>query len=327
MGYNIAEVTGAAGGGTLGADTWTFEVALNGNSITTVSGDFDEVPIFGGATTEADLGYDFVVDSGSEFGSLSFNATTGEFTFTIDRDAVFDTNANQTVIIFVTGTDTDGVDTDTLTIDLLICVARGTQIRTETGSKPVEHLVPGDMVLTEDGPAKPVRWVGSRKVGAEELRDNPSLRPIKISEGTFGRALPERDLWVSPQHRVLVFGWQAEMLFGAEDVLVPAKALVNGDTIHVDPTIDDVEYFHVLFDQHEIMFTDGLATESFYPSPYALSEISDDARSEIQSLFPDLVSGASVPATARTTLRPSECRVLQSCTWTQPENPKERLVA
>lgn len=327
MGYNIAEVTGATGGGTANVDTWTFEVALGGTGITTVSGDFDEVPLFGGAPGEPSEGYDFVVDSGGEFGSLSFNATTGAFTFAIDRDAVFDTNADQTVVIFVTGTDADGSDTDTLNIELLICVARGTQIQTVNGPKRVERLEAGDLVMTHDGVAKPVRWVGSRKVGGNELRNDPSLRPIKITKGTFGGQLPERDLWVSPQHRVLLDGWQVEMFLGTDEALVPAKALVNGQTIHVDHSAENVEYFHVLFDQHEVMFTEGLATESFYPSPYALSEISAEARTEIKALFPELASGDVVPETARVALKMKDCRILKSCDWTDFAHSNQRLVA
>lgn len=327
MGYNIAEVTGATGSGTLNSDIWTFDVTLNGTGITTVSGDFDEVPIGGGAPSEADGGYTFVVDDGSEFGGLSFNASTGQFTFTIDRDAVFDTNSDQTVVISVTGTDSGGTDTDTIRLNLLICVARGTLVDTNSGPKRVELLSAGDLVSTEDGPPKPVRWVGSRKILAQELAHDPALRPVKITAGAFGPHLPERDLWVSPQHRVLVSGWQAEIYFGSDEVLVPAKALLNGDTIFIDQHIDEVEYFHVLFDQHEIMFTEGLATESFYPSHYALSEISEEARSEIRCLFPELATGRYVPETARTVLRPKESQILQNCIWTQHETQQERLAA
>lgn len=327
MGYNISEVTGATGGGTLGLDTWTFDVTLNGTGVTVVSGDFDEVPIGGGPSSEADQGYDFVIDSGSEFGSLSFNATTGEFTFTIDRSAVFDTGSDQTVVISVTGTDTDGSDTDTLNINLLICVARGTLIETKAGPKRVETLNPGDLIVTMDGPARPVRWIGSRKVLGPELRSDPSLRPIRIAKGALGHQLPKRELTVSPQHRILVADWRAEIFFGRDEVLVPAKALLNDTTIQVDRKTDHVEYFHILFDNHEIMYTEGLPTESFYPSSYALSEISEEARTEIGTLFPELASGDFVPETARTVLRRKEGLIFQHCHQTQTKIPDGRLVA
>ena len=81
MGYNISETTGATGSGTSGVDTWTFDVGLTGADVTTVSGDFNEVPIGGGVWSEASRGYEFHVTSGSEFGDLEYNPWTGEFEF------------------------------------------------------------------------------------------------------------------------------------------------------------------------------------------------------------------------------------------------------
>lgn len=310
MGYNISEVTGATGGGTSGLDTWTFDVALNGNDVTTVSGDFDEVPLGGGGASESNQGYEFSVTSGDEYGDLTYNATTGEFTFTIDRDAVFESGSDQTIVIAVTGRDSQGTDSDTIIINVTICVARGTLIDTETGPVPVEDLRPGDKVLTVDGPPQPVRWIGCRPVSARELRADPSLRPVRIAAGAFGQGLPARDLTVSPQHRVLVDDWRAELFFGAAQVLVPAKALVNDLTIRTDHAADGVDYFHVLFDRHELMLTEGLPTESFHPGDYALRALGDETRAELYKLFPHLTDGAGAPETARMVLRPWESALL-----------------
>lgn len=318
MGYNISEVTGSTGSGSAGLNTWTFDVALNGNDVTTVSGDFDEVPIGGGGASEANQGYDFSVTSGDEYGDLTFDATTGEFTFTIDRDAVFASGSDQTIVIAVTGSDSQGTDSDTIVINVTICVARGTLIDTETGPVPVEDLRIGDRVLTVDGPAQPVRWVGCRHVPARELSADPSLRPVRISAGAFGPGQPARDLTVSPQHRVLVDDWRAELFFGTQQVLVPAKGLVNDLTIRVDHDAPGIDYFHVLFDRHEIMLTEGLPTESFHPGDYALRELGDATRAELYKLFPHLIDGAGAPETARMVLRPWETALLAETAGANP---------
>lgn len=326
MGYNISEVTGSTGGGAAGLDTWTFNVTLNGTGVTTVSGDFNEVPIGGGGGGgEPTNGYSAGPLSTSAYGSLSFNTSTGTFTFTIDRDAVFDSGSDQTVTFSVTGNDGGSSDTDTVIINLLICVARGTLVETEKGRVPVEVLTPGDRVLTLDGPPRAVRWIGSRRVSHFELRRDPSMRPVRIAANALGHGRPGRDLLVSPQHRILVDDWRAELLFGEAEVLVPAKALLNDCTITIDHSVRSVEYFHVLFETHEIMFTEGLPTESFHPGSYALREMDQAAREELLSLFPELGTAAGVPDTARMALRPWEGRLLQGLS--APPAPEPMRIA
>ena len=311
MGYNISETTGATGGGTSGIDTWTFDVALTGADVTTVSGDFDEVPMMGGGASEATQGYTFTVTQGGEYGDLEYDPATGEFEFHVDREAILASGSDQTIVISVTGRDSQGTDTDTIIINVTICVARGTLIDTETGPVPVEELRIGDRVCTLDGPARPVRWIGCRHVPAAELAADPSLRPVRIAAGAFGPGQPGRDLTVSPQHRILLDDWRAELFFGAAQVLVPAKGLVNDLTIRIDHAAPGVDYFHVLFDRHEIMLTEGLPTESFHPGDYALRELGEETRAELFKLFPELVDGIGAPETARMVLRPWESALLQ----------------
>jgi len=309
MGYNISEVSGTfSSASTL--DNWTFDADLTDPSVTTVSGDFDVVPILGGgASGEAD-DYAFGPLSSTAWGSLSFDTSTGEFTFTIDRAAVIASGSDQTVTFLVTGTSGGDLDEDTVIINILICVARGTMIATPEGDVPVETLDPGDPVLTADGRTETVRWIGARRIGSDELRRDPALRPIRIGPSALGPGRPTRELRVSPQHRIALDDWRSELFFGAPSVLAPAKGLLNDGSITVDRDCVEVEYFHILFDRHEIILTEGLPTESFFPGSYALSELDGAVLDELLTLFPELRSGTAGMAAARRGVRPWEARLL-----------------
>jgi len=313
MGYNIVEATGTfTGSGTLNADIWTFDADFTEPFFTTVTGDFN---VATGANTngEATNGYAFSALSTSQWGSLAFDTVTGVFTFTIDRAAVIDSGSDQQVTFTVTGTSGASSDTDTVIINILICVTRGTQIDTPSGPVLVEDLSIGDRVLTADGRPEPIRWIGARRVAADELARTPSLRPVRIAAGAFGPGRPTRDLRVSPQHRILVTGWRAQLFFGEDAVLAPAKGLVGGQDVQVDNAVREVEYFHLMFDSHEVILTEGLPTESFLPGPYSLDELDIAARQELLTLFPELdpANGhAGVVSPARPGLRPWEARLL-----------------
>lgn len=170
----------------------------------------------------------------------------------------------------------------------VVCFARGTQIITIDGEVPVEKLKVGAKVLTLDRGYRPVRWIGMRHVGHEMLRANENLRPIKISRGALGSGLPVRDLLVSRQHRILVRSAVAERMFGEREVLVPAHKLLSLNGCEIDYSVESVDYWHFLFDQHEIIFSEGAPTESLYTGVEAIASLESDALKEILLLFPNL---------------------------------------
>ena len=182
------------------------------------------------------------------------------------------------------------------------CFAAGTLIETPDGPVPVEALRPGDLVLTRDNGAQTVRWAGHRRVSGRG-----TFAPVRFAPGAWGNA---RALLVSPQHRMLVTGWRAELYFGADEVLVAAKHLVNGDTIHVAP-VDWVDYHHILFDGHEMVMAEGLVSESFHPGDYIMMADAG-VRAELLALFPDLdpMPGKGGRRTAHRVLRGCEATVL-----------------
>jgi hypothetical protein len=161
----------------------------------------------------------------------------------------------------------------------VVCFTRGSRILTAEGEKAIEDLAAGDLVLTMDHGYQPIRWIGSSIVEGKGR-----FAPIVIEAGTLGNT---RTLRVSPQHRMLLSGWQAELLFDEPEVLVAAKMLVNDQTIRAEE-VEQVEYFHMLFDAHEIVYAEGAPSESFHPGHVGWGALAEAAREEILSLFPQL---------------------------------------
>jgi hypothetical protein len=170
-----------------------------------------------------------------------------------------------------------------------ICFAAGTLIHTATGQRPVEALTTDDRVMTSDHGFQPIRWVGRRTVAG-----TGRMAPVRFAEGALGNA---RALTVSPQHRMLLSGWRAELLFGQSEVLVPALALVNDSTVRRVP-MPQVTYVHFMCDQHEVVFAEGIRTESLHPGAQALTMLDAAARAEVMDIFPELAQGVARP-TAR----------------------------
>lgn len=172
--------------------------------------------------------------------------------------------------------------------DLTVCFTANTAITSSDGFVLSHKVRAGMRIMTKDDGPQIVRWAGSRTLDADMLKLNPKLRPIRIRAGAFGDKLPERDLMVSPQHRMLVRSAIAVRMFDSAEVLVAAKQLLCLPGVDVAEDLNEVTYIHFLFDRHQIVFAEGTPTESLYPGKQALKSISDDARSEILTLFPEL---------------------------------------
>ncbi|CAN0604831.1 unnamed protein product, partial [Ectocarpus sp. 12 AP-2014] len=143
-------------------------------------------------------------------------------------------------------------------VDTVPCFVSGTHIRTENGKIPVEHLKVGQNVMTRDAGPQPIRWIGKRLLPAEG-----TMAPVRINAGTFG---DHNTLMVSPLHRVLIRNMHADLLFGSSEVLIAARDLIDSRNVcRVEGGM--VEYVHILFDDHQVIWSEGLETESFLPGP------------------------------------------------------------
>lgn len=192
------------------------------------------------------------------------------------------------------------------------CFTLGTLILTDCGERPIETLAVGDRVLTVDHGLQPIRWIGRRTLSPDELDRAANLVPVRIAAGALGSDLPRRTLTVSPQHRCLVRSAIAERMFGAREVLVAAKHLLDLPGVSLAPASAPVTYLHLLFDRHELVCSNGLISESFYTGDQALTAVGQAARAEILALFPELASGLPTAARcpARTFLRGRVARKL-----------------
>ena len=197
----------------------------------------------------------------------------------------------------------DGLFSSDINALAVICFARGTLIETPGGPVPVEALEVGDMVNTLDSGPQPLRWIGSCRTDGTGHN-----APVLIRRGAMGNV---RDLLVSPNHRMMVRGPRAELLFGASEVLVAAKYLVDGDGIAVHP-MREIEYFHFLLDRHEIVFAEACAAETLYPGRQSLRAVTDDARAEIIELFPEIAKLDSIGPMSRPALRAYEAQALRA---------------
>lgn len=290
-------------GGT-GADT------LNGGD------DNDTITVAEGDVATGGDGDDlFLVSDFGEAGASTITITGGEtgetagdtldFQGLIDFGSITYTNTDPGVGGGLSGF-TTLADGTVVTFDeienIIVCFTAGTRISTPYGQRPIETLGIGDLVLTKDNGPQAIRWIGKRTVPAVG-----KLAPIRFKAGVFDN---DRDLIVSPQHRMLCSDWRSNLMFGDSEVLATAKHLINGDTV-VRETVDEVTYVHIMFDEHEIVFAENTASESFYPGDSALDAIGREASEEMFSVFPEIASlPTSYGDTARLCLKRFEAELL-----------------
>ena len=194
----------------------------------------------------------------------------------------------------------------------VICFTPETWLATPDGARLIRHLRVGDAILTKDNGPHPVRWIGQRRMSGARLYAMPHLRPIRFRAGALGIGRPDADLLVSPQHRMLLRGAAARALFNADEVLVAAEDLVNDGSIMVDHALREVTYVHILLEAHQIVFANGLESESFHPAATGLDALDPVQRAALVAVVPGVVENPQVYGDpARRNLSPSEAAILR----------------
>jgi len=149
------------------------------------------------------------------------------------------------------------------------CLLRGTKILTDRGPTPIQDLKLGDLVVTESGRLEPVKWIAKATIAKPDAGDwHEEVLPIRIAQSAIDENLPSRDLYLSPGHCLFIDGY-----------LIPADYLVNGTSIvQAAPSgLDVLDYFHVEFERHEVVYAEGVPVESMHlpdgrPAPADLLE-------------------------------------------------------
>ncbi|MDJ0627215.1 MAG: Hint domain-containing protein [Rhodobacter sp.] len=193
--------------------------------------------------------------------------------------------------------------------DFVPCFTAGTRIATARGELPVESLREGDRVITRDNGIREIRWVGHNTLDVAALDRDPSKRPVRIQANAFGPGRPVRDLYFSPNHRILLTEPGTLLWYGESEVLAAAKDLVGRSGVAAAP-VSRVTYVHILFDRHEAVLSEGMWSESFLPGVVAMNGLEAAQRREILHLFPEIDAKAGAAFTpARRILRHYEARV------------------
>ena len=141
------------------------------------------------------------------------------------------------------------------------CYCRGTLIETVRGENRIEDLQIGDQVMTKSGWTRPIKWIGRRSYPGRFVMGRKDILPVCIKAGALADKVPKRDLWLSPHHAMYL-----------EGALIEAKDLVNGASIVQAEHVEEVEYFHIELETHDVIVAEGALSESF---------IDDDSRGHV----------------------------------------------
>lgn len=191
----------------------------------------------------------------------------------------------------------------------LHCLSAACLTLTPAGLRPLAALAAGDLVLTRDQGFRPLVWVGARSVSAAELQAAPDGAPVRIAQGALGGGLPDRDLLVSPRHRLLICGPQSLACFGEHEVLVPAIHLVGLPGVTRHRPNQAMDYVQLVFAEHQVIRCDGTWCESFQPTPAALAGLDPAARTRLLLCLPQALAEGAYPP-ARRSLQRDESRLL-----------------
>ena len=187
------------------------------------------------------------------------------------------------------------------------CFYQGTTLMTDEGAQPVDWICPGDRIMTRDHGFQRALWVGRTVISAGRLKSTPSLQPIRIAANSINAQTPARDLLLSPGHRVLLKSHRIELLFGVDEAFAPIKSVENDREVAQILPDHEISYYHVLFENHEIVLAEGLWVESFFPDEMALAALPAKTQRQIRGL---LGAKTDTMQTARLCLKPWEVKML-----------------
>ena len=194
----------------------------------------------------------------------------------------------------------------------VVCFTPGTTILTSDGPRDVASLVEGDFVQTADNGRAEILWLASRRITGARMKAIPSLTPVRLRAGALDKDVPDAGLLVSHDHQIVLCGSRAQTLYNAEEVLVTARDLINDHSIIRDHGQREVTYIHMMLPKHEVVFANGVATESFHPASAELTMMDENQRDRMFDRLPNQTGGVqNYGEYARRVLSDSEAAILQ----------------
>jgi hypothetical protein len=205
--------------------------------------------------------------------SFTSSATTADVDEVLEHLGYFDVNATPPDSVTLDYTFNDGSAKTTGSVEFVACYCAGTLILTDRGEVAVETLQIGDRVITMSDVMRPIKWIGTRSYGGRFIMGRKDILPVCFKTGSLGDGVPKRDLWISPHHAMYLQGR-----------LIEARDLVNDLTVTQAERVDEVEYFHIELESHDVIVAEGALSETF---------VDDDSRGmfnnahEYKGLYPD----------------------------------------
>ncbi|ARW09793.1 hypothetical protein NBRC3299_0494 [Acetobacter pasteurianus NBRC 3299] len=136
------------------------------------------------------------------------------------------------------------------------CFLAGTEISVHGLTCKVENLAIGDRVdalVNGKTEQKTVSWIGkSTCVVKPFLSADQAGYPVRILKDAIADGVPFKDMLITPEHCLFL-----------EGCFVPARMLVNGQSIFYDQSFTSYDYYHVETEDHAIITADGVLTESY----------------------------------------------------------------
>ena len=137
------------------------------------------------------------------------------------------------------------------------CFVDGTLIATPEGERQVETLQIGDMITTASGKIVEILWIGRQEIrkAAWHTDLGSDHAPVCIQAGALAPGLPHSDLYLSPEHALVI-----------DDILINAGTLVNDTTIRFVPLAEMPEvftYHHIETQDHDEILANGSVAETF----------------------------------------------------------------
>lgn len=157
-------------------------------------------------------------------------------------------------------------------------------LRTPCGARRADNLRKGDLIVTRDNGLQAVKLVFTRTVTEAEIAADPSLAPVRLKPRSIGPMMPQRDLLVAPDHKVLVPGYRLADMPDTASYLITARDVAEAsDEAFLDRGLGDVTYYNIVFDDHQVFCANGLPVESYVPTEQAVSVLEPDVKADIEA--------------------------------------------